>query len=186
MPPHYCQVGVEVQVPHLASFDILWVRGTLLFLGRGGSSCFPLGFHWHPPRAGREQDNLLLLPVWAPTDTTGSGVRFIIIQQGWKSLALHSDFSTTTPVGEKEHFVAAGQASKSRLPIKPLLMGVVGDGAAVFCGARLDLCGYCLKVSVLPGCPFPGPLARGTSYSCSCFCLCPLAFLGYWLLQYSA
>ena len=77
-----------------------------------------------------------------------------------KVLAPHSDFSTTTPVGEKEHFVTAGQASKPRLPIKPLLMGVVGDGATVFCGVRLDLGGYCLKVSVLPGCPFPGPLAR--------------------------
>ena len=51
---------------------------------------------------------------------------------GMKVLAPHSEFSTTTACGEKKHHVTARQASKSRLPIKPLLMEVVDDGPIVF------------------------------------------------------
>ena len=51
---------------------------------------------------------------------------------GTKVLAPHSEISTTIPVGEKEHHITARQASKSRLPIKPLLMDMVDDEPTVF------------------------------------------------------
>lgn len=101
-----------------------------------------------------------------------------------KVLAPHSEFSTTTPFGDKKHHVTARQASKSRLPIKPLLMEVVDDGLQFFlCGLTLSLSGYCLSFLFCQAALFY--TSFGQSTSCCCLYLCLLAFLGYWLLQHS-
>lgn len=72
-----------------------------------GARCFVnaphLGNHWHHMEWGEVH----YYPV------------------GMKVLAPHPGFSNTAPVGKKGHLVTARQASKSRLPMKPLLMGVV-------------------------------------------------------------
>ena len=44
--PCYCEVEVEVQVPHSASIDTQGAC-SLLLLGGGGRSCFTRGLHWH-------------------------------------------------------------------------------------------------------------------------------------------
>lgn len=53
-PPHYCRLEVEFQVLHLASTDTQWGWGSLLLLGRNGSSSSLVGVCWYHTTWERE------------------------------------------------------------------------------------------------------------------------------------
>lgn len=59
-----------------------------------------------------------------------------------------------------------------------------GDGGApVFSECLTGVQQLLLKRSASPGYPFPDPLVEEQAFNFVWFCLCPLAFLGCWLLQ---
>lgn len=62
MLPHYCPVGVEVQVSYLISFDIERERNSLLVLGEVGVLAF-LEASTETTLAGRVRDAKILLPM---------------------------------------------------------------------------------------------------------------------------
>lgn len=58
--PYYCQVGLEVQVPHSASIGTKEGKDSLLLLTRGENSGSLIGL------AGRGRNASLLFPTWLP------------------------------------------------------------------------------------------------------------------------
>lgn len=73
MLPHYCHMGVEFQVFHLAFTDTQWGKISLLLLSIDGSSGSLLGIHYNHPAWEGEVCHVFA-PYVASTDITECGL----------------------------------------------------------------------------------------------------------------
>ena len=137
-PPHDCHLEVEFQVLHLASFDTQWEWGSLLLLGRNGSSSSLLGVCWYHTTWEREVSLVTAPHVASLMLSSGESPdsprdllwhypseernEFFLPLSKDESPSSHVVSTDTTPAEEWGQLTTAWQGWKSGLSIQSLLM----------------------------------------------------------------